>query len=119
MDRIAETPAEQGDAEASEQHRDAPRPKVYAREWSSNHAINLRVSIPLLFGRWYVTLVAGPEKRSKQRRVEERSKHSLETGGNLMFLFSIGTISTALILLVTALVLVHGFGWSIELTIPA
>ena len=94
-------------------------PISYPREWRGDHRINLRATLPLPFGAWYVTLVAGPERRRKERRREERKKHPLETTNNLMFLLSIGIVSTALLLTVAALVLIHGFGWSIELTIPS
>ena len=118
MDRIAEIPAEEGHDSPSDHHQDAAEPKTEPREWGQ-HPLNLRVSLPLPFGRWYVTLIAGPERRRKERRIEERKKHSLETAPNLTFLLSIGIISAALLLLVTALVLIHGFGWSVHLQIPA
>jgi len=57
-----------------------------ARAWSSDHPVNLRLSLPLPFGRYYVTLVAGKERRCAERRAEERRKHPLLTPGNVIFL---------------------------------
>ncbi|MGI9500341.1 MAG: hypothetical protein ACR2P3_09895 [Geminicoccaceae bacterium] len=100
------------------ENQDAVKPIGARREWGQ-HPLNLRVSLPLPFGRWYVTLVAGRERRGTERLIEERSKHPLETVPNLMFLLSIGIVSTTLMVLVAALILIHGFGWSIQITIPA
>lgn len=97
---------------------DAAKPKVGERDWAQ-HPLNLRVSLPLPFGRWYVTLIAGKERRGKERLVVEREKHPLETAPNLMFLFSIGVISAAILIVLTVLVLIHGFGWSVHLVLPS
>lgn len=60
--------------------------------WSGRHTVDVRISIPLPFGRWYLTVVAGRERRSPERLVRERGKHPLVTAGNLAFLFVLGTI---------------------------
>ncbi len=117
MDRIAELTADMADETPADKPQEATGPTPYARDWG-RHPLNLRVSLPLPFGRWYVTLVAGRERRGKDRLVEEREKHPLETAPNLMFLLSIGIVTTTLLLSIAALVLIHGFGWSIHLTIP-
>ena len=62
------------------------------REWSRNHAVDLRITIPLFFGRYYLTIVAGKERRSRSRLQEERQKHPLRTAGNTLFLLAFGTI---------------------------
>ena len=59
--------------------------------WRS-HPINIRVSVPLGFGRWYFTLVGGSERRDPNRRKIERQRHPLFTLGNLVFLFSVGAV---------------------------
>ena len=120
MDRIAELTATADDVvdNASDRQGEPAEPETYARDWS-RHPLNLRVSLPVPFGRWYVTLVAGKEKRCKGRLIEEREKHPLETIPNLLFLLSVGIFTTALMLIVVALVLIHGFDWSIQLNIPA
>ena len=54
-----------------------------ARDWGL-HTIDLRFSIPLL--RHYVVLVAGPEKRSKERRRRDKGFHPFATFGNVFVL---------------------------------
>lgn len=63
-----------------------------SREWNSDHPVNLRLSIPLIFFRCYITLVAGKERRSAKRFVAERRKHPLATAGNMAVLFALGTL---------------------------
>ena len=117
MDRIADIAQDRADDKASE--TEASEPVTYDREWSNQHPINLRTSIPLPFGRWYVTLVAGPERRSKDRLSSERKKHPLDTVPNVTFLLLVGMISTAVLFSITAFTLIHGFGWSIQITLPS
>ena len=64
-----------------------------SREWSSGHPVNIRLSLPLLFGRFYITIVAGRERRSRERLAAEARKHPLATAGNLLFLTAFGTIA--------------------------
>lgn len=118
MDRIADLPIDEMSPNASSENQEAVWSKASQQEWQGHHPINLRATLPLPFGRWYVTLVAGPERRRRERLTEDRKKHPLDTLPNLMFLLSIGIISTALLLTIAALVLIHGYGWSVELTIP-
>ena len=48
--------------------------------------INLRFSIPTLLGRYYFVLAAGPERRPKDRRSEDRQRNPLRTLRNLVFI---------------------------------
>ncbi len=64
-----------------------------SKAWSSDHPINVRISIPLPFGRYYLTIVGGKERRSPTRRKEERRKHPLATTGNILFLGLLGLIT--------------------------
>jgi hypothetical protein len=68
----------------------APAP-AKAREWSNDHPVNIRLSLPLPIGRFYVTIVAGRERRSTERLAEERKKHPLVTAGNIAVLATLGT----------------------------
>ena len=61
------------------------------RGWGS-HPINIRISIPYFFGRWYFTVIAGPERRDQERRAVERRKHPLLRLGNVIFLFLLGAV---------------------------
>ena len=60
--------------------------------WGNDHPVNIRLSIPLLFGRYYVTIVAGKERRSGERLASEREKHPLMKLGNLVLMAACGTI---------------------------
>ncbi len=60
------------------------------KDWGQ-HPINIRFSIRTLLSRYYIVVLAGPERREKARRREERKRHPLFTGNNLWFtLFLIG-----------------------------
>lgn len=80
-----------------------------ATTWTAGHAVNVRLSIPFLFGRYYLTVVAGKERRSPDRLAVERRKHPLATFGNLAFFFALGSIGgmalLALMQFLSALVL--------------
>ncbi len=61
--------------------------------WSGlDHAVNIRASLPLLFGHYYVVVLAGNERRGAERRKEERQKHPPWTAANTIFLFAAGLI---------------------------
>jgi hypothetical protein len=70
----------------------ANRKTSSAVPWESDHPINLRLSIPLLFKRYYVTIVVGQERRCPERLTAERRKHALVTRGNLIFFALVGTV---------------------------
>ncbi len=71
--------------------RGAPGGAPGAESWD-RHAVNLRLSIPLPFGRYYVTLVAGKERRGAGRLASERRKHPLLTFGNVAVFFGLGSV---------------------------
>ncbi len=60
--------------------------------WDNDHPVNIRLSIPLLVGRYYVAIVAGKERRSGERMASERKKHPLMKLGNLAVMAACGTI---------------------------
>ncbi len=61
--------------------------------WRTRHAINVRITIPLPFSRFYLTVVGGRERRNPDRRADERHKHPLVTKGNVVFLGILGIIT--------------------------
>lgn len=61
--------------------------------WRTRHAINVRITIPLPFSRFYLTVVGGRERRNPDRRADERHKHPLVTKGNIVFLGIMGIIT--------------------------
>lgn len=56
------------------------------------HPVNIRLSLPLVSTRYYLTIVAGKERRSAARRVSERRKHPLDTFGNILLMVVIGCV---------------------------
>lgn len=54
------------------------------------HPVNIRLSFPIIGGRYFVTVVAGPERRSEERRVRERLMFPVRTAGNVLFLLGVG-----------------------------
>ncbi len=61
--------------------------------WESYHPVNIRLTIPFLKKRYYMTLVAGMERRSAQRLAEERLKHPLIKTGNVLMMAAFGIIT--------------------------
>jgi hypothetical protein len=76
------------------------------RPWRK-HPVDIRFTLPLPFGPFYVTLVAGRERRSPTRRAVEGQGRHLVRFGNVMFvLATVGVFYAALItaaLLLTAI----------------
>jgi hypothetical protein len=93
--------------------------RAAGRPWSQDHFINVRLSIPLVFTRVYVTLVAGKERRSEARRHAERRKHPLRTWGNLFVFGYSGALAGlalfALVVIATVLAATHLFEIDITL----
>jgi hypothetical protein len=81
-------------------------------EWTSEHPLNIRMSIPLIFGRYYITVVAGKERRARARLALDKRQHPLDTPGNVVFLFLIGVIAAAGSVTVGYMLLAHLLGWS-------
>lgn len=76
-----------------------------ARQWRSDHPVNLRLSLPLGLSRYYLTIVAGRERRSPARQRRERRKHPLWTFGNAVFLAMVGSVIGLALLALIQLVL--------------
>ena len=62
-------------------------------EHPKRHPVNLRVT---LFGRAYLTILGGRERRSPARRVEERMRHPLRSPGNIAFLIGLAILGLVL-----------------------
>ncbi|HLO77427.1 MAG TPA: hypothetical protein VK196_13305 [Magnetospirillum sp.] len=54
------------------------------------HPVNIRLSFPMIGGRFFVTVVGGQEKRANERRFRERRMFPLRTAGNILFLLGVG-----------------------------
>lgn len=64
-----------------------------AWSWTQYHSVNVRLSIPLLFRRYYLTILFGKERRGTTRLKEERKAHPLVTRGNVVVLVLLGTLT--------------------------
>lgn len=72
--------------------------------WSSSHPINVRLTIPVPFSRYYLSIVGGKERRGPSRLKKERSKHPLATTGNIILLGVLGLITGLAVFAVIQLV---------------
>lgn len=70
--------------------------------WTSEHALNIRLSIPFFNRRYYLTLVGGRERRTHIRRREERALHPLRTLSNILFAIMVVGGATVLALFLMA-----------------
>jgi hypothetical protein len=57
-----------------------------------DHPIDIRLSVPILSKRYYVTVVAGKERRRPERLVSERAKHPLDLRANLVVVLATSCI---------------------------
>ena len=73
------------------------------RDGWDKHPVNIRMSLPLPLGRCYVTLVAGRDRRSAARREKDRTRHPLDTVGNLLFAAGTAVVLGALTLTLLSL----------------
>ncbi|WP_427160855.1 hypothetical protein ACQFX9_04295 [Aliinostoc sp. HNIBRCY26] len=53
--------------------------------WTSNHPLDLRFTLPIPGLRFYMVLIGGPERRSKERLQEGKVLHPLWTTSNILF----------------------------------
>ena len=84
---LASMPGDVAATFSADQHRaiaDALRQRAWRRP-----RVNLRASLPLLSRRYFLTLVAGRDRRSAARRAGDRAIHPLRTLGNLLFMGAI------------------------------
>jgi len=69
----------------TEEQTAALRDVLRDKPWNQ-HAIDMRVSVPIPYRPFYLTLVGDPERRSTERRNVERQKHPLLKLGNVVFI---------------------------------
>jgi hypothetical protein len=67
------------------------------------------MTIPLLVGSFYLTIVAGRERRSAERQRDERRLHSLLKIGNVVVFLVFGTVVGLALLSVFQLLLYRVF----------
>jgi len=54
--------------------------------------VDIRLTIPFFGRKYYFTFVGGAEKRSGQRRAEERRQYPLRTAANIFFFIGLATL---------------------------
>ena len=69
-----------------------PASEVKAAAGWERHPLDIRITIPLFVRRYYITIVAGPERRSAERLARERKKHPLLTAANVLVMLVFSTI---------------------------
>ncbi len=111
LERQHERLEEENREELSDNSSVSTRKAPGGEPWGNGHPVNIRLSIPLLFGRYYLTIVAGKERRSGERLASERKKHPLMKLGNLVVMAACGTIcglaALSMLQLATAYVLLR------------
>lgn len=60
--------------------------QAFADQSARDHSIDIRLSLPLLFQRYYVVLICGPERRDRARRRRDRAAHQLARRTNVVFM---------------------------------
>ena len=98
IDRVFENLPDDMRHDLSGAQREALADAIQKAGWRRNHAVNIRLSIPLVFTRFFVTIVAGNERREPDRRAEEKSSHPLRTFGNFLFMGAIALLIYAVAL---------------------
>jgi hypothetical protein len=63
------------------------------RSWDGRHALDLRLSVPLVSSRYYLAVLGGRERRNAKRRGDERRRNPLATKWNFAFLAVLGLIT--------------------------
>lgn len=91
-------------------HMDALRKACETLRWD-DHPVNIRLSIPTFFRRFYFVLIAGPERRSLERRAVERERHPVATMGNYLFLGGVLAVGAYGAILLETLIFMAFLKW--------
>lgn len=67
--------------------------QAFAESPSRSHALDLRLSVPLLFGRFYFVVIAGPERRRRQHRIRPLPRRSITRVLNIGFSLAVLTVA--------------------------
>ena len=89
----------------TDQHLAALKEACGKLRWG-DHPVNIRVSIRTLFRRYYIVLIAGPERRSAERRVEERKYHRFSKVGNYLFLGALALLGIYALIFIESLLFI-------------
>lgn len=83
-------PTQEGGQHPPQAPQPAQQPAGAAATWRQ-HPVDLRLSLPFLKWRFYLTVVGGAEQRASDRRARDRELYPVATAGNLLFTFGIVT----------------------------
>ena len=73
-----------------------------AGQFWKRHPVDIRFSLPFFGGRFYITVLSGPERRSAERRSAERHRYPLRTAANVFFVVGTAAAFYAAVLVVIA-----------------
>ena len=68
-----------------------------------SHPLNIRLSVPLIGRRYFLTLIGGSEKLGLERRSAERDVHPIKKAGNIFFIAGFVVIFYAIAFVAIAL----------------
>lgn len=87
---FADIPPEMGNTFSDDQ-LNAVKQAFGARSWGS-HPVDIRYSTPIPFLRFYLVLLAGRERRSRQRLRSQKNMYPLWTPGNIIAIAIFGAM---------------------------
>lgn len=92
----------------SEVQLSALREASEALKWGK-HPVDIRLSIPSLFNRYYLVLIAGKERRGKTRLDEERKRHPFSKLYNFLFIGALVALGVYLVVFAETLLFIAHF----------
>lgn len=75
----------------SNEQRDAIHQAAEDPAWKRS-PVDIRVTIPFLGKKFFITVVSGAEKRSPERRDQERHHYPVRTAANIFFFIGLATL---------------------------
>lgn len=79
-----------------------------AADWG-NHPVDIRLSIPGLFSRYYLVVIGGKERRSKARIALEKKRHPLHRLRNYLFIAAVIALGVYMVVFTEMLYFVAHF----------
>lgn len=70
---------------------------------ASRQPVNIRLSLPFLKWRFFITVISGGEKRSHDRRAADQAHHPVRTIGNFFFVTGLACLFYLVALIAAAL----------------
>jgi len=95
---IEDMPSDMRDS-FTEAQREALGEAMSSRTWR-RQSVDIRLSLPILSQRYFMTVVAGRERRPRVRRKAERVFHPLGTIGNTLFVGAITTVVCSVVMII-------------------